>query len=45
VLIGAGLALGLVGGFFACRGISALLFGISATSPAMFIAVSLSMID
>jgi len=38
-LVGAGLALGLVGAFFATEALSTQLFGVSATDPATFIVV------
>jgi putative ABC transport system permease protein len=44
VLIGSGLGLGLIGSLFASHGISALLFGIRATAPSVFIVTSLLMI-
>ncbi|HUQ83169.1 MAG TPA: ABC transporter permease [Gemmatimonadaceae bacterium] len=40
-LVGAGLALGLVGAFFATEALSSQLFGITATDPATFVAVPL----
>jgi ABC-type antimicrobial peptide transport system permease subunit len=43
-LIGVGLALGFVGSFFASRGISTLLFGVSPTDPSVFVMASLLMI-
>jgi putative ABC transport system permease protein len=44
VLIASGLALGLIGSFFAGRGISGLLIGISATAPSVFLVTSALMV-
>jgi putative ABC transport system permease protein len=44
VLITGGLGLGLIGSFFAGQGISALLFGVSATSPSVFILTAILML-
>ena len=43
-LIDKGLGLGLAGGLFAGRGISSLLFGVTATSPSVFVVVTVLMI-
>jgi predicted permease len=44
VLIAGGLGLGLVGSFFAGHAVSALLFGVSATSPSVLVLTSILMI-
>jgi putative ABC transport system permease protein len=43
-LIAGGLGLGLIASFFAGQGISALLFGVSATAPSVFVLISMLMI-
>jgi putative ABC transport system permease protein len=44
VLIAGGLGLGLIGSLFAGQGISALLFGVSSTSPSVFALTAILMI-
>ncbi len=39
-----GVGLGLVGAFFAARGLSSLLFGVSATDPLVYSIVTLSLV-